>query len=608
MEEDSKKAKESADAKDKKEQTTTVSNDTLQLRKKIFGDSFSTTELDELRIRLLQDINPSLVVLDNVWNQLKAFYLSEEKRCGKCGNKVVLDETRRRAPVEVEVLEINYTCQNTDCKAFWNQLKHKSVVVDNQEAIDKLRSKLVTASTPFASSVPTATPNLMPQTILSNTTSPQQKQPDMLRLIEQSNKMASPIKLDDTYVPTFRIRVHQQASTNEVLCRELGKMAHYQNEDKTACYWTTPLSRIEWVVSSENTPKQDSKEVKTDVDVDVVLNCMHDQRFMPVNIQHIVFMDMEPIGNRNFLPHPWPAIDRSSFRAYLPRNNIEWHLPHTWKQLSSMHIVKRKTISIIVSFENRLLGHKQRIALVKYLDQHWPDDVCALDIFGRPNPDTKVQDPFPTNLKHYRGPLSASDKHMAYFDYHYTVAIENTYKPRMHSDNYFTEKFADGVLSECCVFYAGCSNLPQYVEPGSYIQLDPENFKKSLDIIVNAIKTNEWVKRIHAIRRTKSLLLNEIQFFPALEKLLLAHFTPVETLPNVKFLVLNLKRRSDRWNAYNKQVQDVERMNGNRVKFTVERFEAVEGRELVWDQELEDLFRVDEPFVRFQLTCLENNH
>ena len=57
----------------------------------------------------------------------------------------------------------------------------------------------------------------------------------------------------------------------------------------------------------------------------------------------------------------------------------------------------------------------------------------------------------------------------------------------------------------------------------AYVQLGLQNFEKDADLMKKAIDEDWWSKRIDVIRREKKRILNELQFFPRLEKILEKH-------------------------------------------------------------------------------------
>ena len=75
-------------------------------------------------------------------------------------------------------------------------------------------------------------------------------------------------------------------------------------------------------------------------------------------------------------------------------------------------------------------------------------------------------------------------------------------------------------MSEWLCFYYGCPNIDDFIHPQSYINIDLEDFEGSLEVIKSAIENNEWEKRLLYIRESKDKILNELQMFPVLEKVL----------------------------------------------------------------------------------------
>ena len=86
--------------------------------------------------------------------------------------------------------------------------------------------------------------------------------------------------------------------------------------------------------------------------------------------------------------------------------------------------------------------------------------------------------------------------------------------------NYYTEKLIDGILGECLVFYSGCPNIRDFIDERAYVYLELSNFEKDYGIIQKAIQEDWYSKRLPYIREAKYKILNELQFFPRLEKFL----------------------------------------------------------------------------------------
>ena len=74
-------------------------------------------------------------------------------------------------------------------------------------------------------------------------------------------------------------------------------------------------------------------------------------------------------------------------------------------------------------------------------------------------------------------------------------------------------------MSETLVFYSGCSNIKDYIDERAFVYLELKNFENDYEIIKSAIMNDLWSERIEYIREAKKKILNELQFFPRLEKI-----------------------------------------------------------------------------------------
>lgn len=240
----------------------------------------------------------------------------------------------------------------------------------------------------------------------------------------------------------------------------------------------------------------------------VVINCPPITIF-PDNSKIILF-HMEP----NMVKHPelwgeWSNPPKDMFKFYGTHdneyNNNEWHISMTYNQLCTEKIIKSKefdgVVSTVLSDKYKDPGQILRIDFAKFLDRKG----FPLHVYGG----NKFE------WKHYKGTLPLHTKDSALLPYKYIFNAEN------HSiKNYYTEKLIDGILSECLVFYWGCPNIREYLDNNAYVQLNLEDFEFSLDIMQKAISENWWEQRIDYIRQEKKKILNDLQFFPRLEKIL----------------------------------------------------------------------------------------
>lgn len=230
----------------------------------------------------------------------------------------------------------------------------------------------------------------------------------------------------------------------------------------------------------------------------------------------VLYFLMEP-----YIPSHWgidPVRDFIASDVYThdKHHNIgEWHIARTWTELSQANFNgKYDYISTIQSTKNYDLGHKLRLAFIQELNRA----VDVLHCYGSF---------YTPELKHYKGLLPPGNKECGLRRYKYHLAVEN------HAiDNYFTEKIIDGILEECLVFYWGCPNLESYLPARAFIRLSLTNTARDIETIMQAIKRDEWRARLDDIRRAKSIILNELQFFPMIEKILKTRGTINERAPN----------------------------------------------------------------------------
>jgi hypothetical protein len=93
--------------------------------------------------------------------------------------------------------------------------------------------------------------------------------------------------------------------------------------------------------------------------------------------------------------------------------------------------------------------------------------------------------------------------------------IENNYE-----ENFITEKLWEPILCESLCFYYGCPNVTDYIDSRAFVLLDINDFENSYQIIKKAIEEDLWSQRIDIIRQEKQRILNELAFFPTIEKII----------------------------------------------------------------------------------------
>ena len=251
-------------------------------------------------------------------------------------------------------------------------------------------------------------------------------------------------------------------------------------------------------------PNSDIILTQQKADYTVIINKTSEQ----IDYSKSIVFQMEPnIQNWKENYDSW-YVDKKNFCFYLTHdiayNNLEWHLN---KNVSELHnpIKKTKgdTLSIILSSQYESIGHKLRIDFFKYLQDN--SDI-KFDFYGKDNK---------FNFKNYVGSLPVWNKDNGLFPYKYTFNAENC-----SISNYFTEKLVDAILAETMIFYWGCPNISDYIDERCMIILDLNDFIGSVKLIQDAIKNDEYSKRLPFIKNEKNKIINRLQFIPRLSGLI----------------------------------------------------------------------------------------
>jgi len=202
----------------------------------------------------------------------------------------------------------------------------------------------------------------------------------------------------------------------------------------------------------------------------------------------------------------WSCPDKNLFlqvrnhKTYL--NVLHWEIEKTLSELKTEKIEKNKVISTVTTSKYFDPGHKIRIDLLKYLESK----NFFIDIYGYDNN---------FNFKGYKGTHSLGNKNEGILPYKYYFHCENN-----SEYNFITEKIWDSILSECVIFYWGCPNISDYIDPACYILLDSLNSEKNYEIIKTSIENNEWEKRINRIRKQKKFILENYNIFNVLKQII----------------------------------------------------------------------------------------
>jgi len=200
----------------------------------------------------------------------------------------------------------------------------------------------------------------------------------------------------------------------------------------------------------------------------------------------------------------WAEPDENKFmhvhshKKYL--NNVQWLNTIPEKSVLGVGTELKNRVMSIVSEKNFDEGHIKRIEFIKYMESSMNCDF--IDIYGRQNYH---------NFLNYKGTIGNENK---YKNYKYCISVENN-----SEYNYATEKIWEPVLCECLCFYWGCPNIGDYIDDRAFVLLDMNDFEKSCETIKRAIEEDWWSERIDIIRKEKAKILNELAFFPTLDRI-----------------------------------------------------------------------------------------
>ena len=301
----------------------------------------------------------------------------------------------------------------------------------------------------------------------------------------------------------------------------------YLNDKKTRikmlCNWTTCKQLCDYYnkMSKGNYMWNNIQVTWEDRDIDfyVIINLPLDNEYY--DPKRTIIFHMEPWVydmKNDWGMKTWGIWARPDENVFLQvrnhikyMNNVEWHLSTSYTELLSKPIIKDDSLSTIISsvcsskYED--IGHIKRINFMKYIESR-ADPYVQLHIYGNDNLH---------QFHSYNGTINEKEDGM--FPYKYYFMCENN-----SEYNYVTEKFWDAILSETLIFYWGCPNLSDYINPFAFVELDMDDFEKSYHIIKEAIQNNLWEQRLPIIRQEKQKILNYYNFFPTLERILFEDF------------------------------------------------------------------------------------
>jgi hypothetical protein len=223
----------------------------------------------------------------------------------------------------------------------------------------------------------------------------------------------------------------------------------------------------------------------------VILN-HYNSGSLPFPSNKAIHFRLEPPGSANYLHNS---------ESYIVPGFMHWPLLHKFpiKDLYKIYeqglIKKNRLLSTVTSDLAYMDGHIERLIMIHLLDKSISN---GFDVFGR-----KTNSKYFDSINAYQGELV--NKYDGMLDYAYYFSVENSF-----TQDYFTEKISDSILSECLCFYSGCSNIEEYIDPRAFYKLDLSNKEEARNTIIKAIQDEQWKKKLKYIKQQKKRLLTDL--------------------------------------------------------------------------------------------------
>lgn len=276
----------------------------------------------------------------------------------------------------------------------------------------------------------------------------------------------------------------------------------------------------------------------------IVFNFPRESEAKEVVPEKTIIFHMEPQGWRDRMyPKEWNPPSRTKYRYLADIANhgmvAEWHLKKSYDELiaqceakedlsTQVLLRKSKTLSTVMSGATTLPGQKLRRDFIAYLEK-----IPDFEFWGKDASSSAC----------YKGSLPPHSKDEGLLPYKYTYAAENSVEAGYH-----TEKLFDGILCECLVFYGNShDSIEKLLHPQAYMRIDIGNPQEAYKTIIQAIKNDEYSKRLPYIREAKKKILQELHPFARIQTII-AKMTEEADFFNarVSCYYINLDRSKDR--------------------------------------------------------------
>lgn len=176
---------------------------------------------------------------------------------------------------------------------------------------------------------------------------------------------------------------------------------------------------------------------------------------------------------------------------------------------------KLDRISLIISNKNNFPGHRKRLKFVQALMNSSIGKF--IDFYGHGFND--IPDKLDTLIK-----------------YKYHLVLENN-----SIDTYWSEKLGDAYLGFTLPIYYGCKNLDEYFDKNSFVQIDINNIKESIQTIHDLLNKNIYKEKLEFIIDSRNKVLDDYNIFNLMYKIIskkkdIYHRQELSILPNEYFV------------------------------------------------------------------------
>lgn len=173
---------------------------------------------------------------------------------------------------------------------------------------------------------------------------------------------------------------------------------------------------------------------------------------------------------------------------------------------------KSKPLSSVTSMKTHTPGSKKRVEFLQNFCKKYPDKI---DVYGGWW-DNSLGSCYKGELAWFRSKHDTDEntKYMGHKDYKYSLCFENT-----STDNYFSEKFTDCILSWTIPIYWGCSNINKYFPEDTYYYIDIFD-ENAIDKVIEIINKPITQKNIDALQEARQLILNKYNIWSTIENII----------------------------------------------------------------------------------------